>query len=1055
SVLMVGWPAQLLATKAADLAIVWGLGSRQCPPCPDCTVNCPTATCSTPSINITCPTFSCPSFAPQSAEGAGWSGVFFFVAGLLVGFGVLTCTGLIGDVVLVRYDLPGPPLWHERLILTVGAQPGHYAVLTPDGDIFVEELRPDNVDIAEFRAAPGLGVPPQDIPLASVHRFRAVPTTAEMIQHVRDGALQAGVPVPAAPAAPVVGAPGAAPGARHPPLGPAAPPAGALVAVAPPMGAHLGPAAPPPVGAGGAAAPGAAAAAAAAPGPAGAAAVAGSPLVWVAAEDTQDIAKGTQIPTLPDAAVTCGDRGIIPYGIGHLFVQRMAEADIYRYVHDDLRVLPVVVDASGERKVSFAEAVSAMDPTPPRGGLGGTNPALAQYVANQLKDQEIFQACAAVASYSSGPTRLALHKSSDPSMPIDTARRSRGIDLAIFFPCLQLMPGVMCLSKFWLLIEPSSAESGVMRTDISYASEEVEDHITPFFVDKKGVALRMVPQGQVLYGALSDVSNFFYWLVLPHWLRKYFGLPTVPVVLPYCDNLIVMGTDKDSVSNVKRLAVEQLRRVGFQVHEEVEVTTFFESLGYLVFMHENWSLKRRLWHSAALECKWISVLLPLAWADLRMPWTSQVKATDASLSGYAVGKSLWNVSDVVEDLETVKPIVDRFEPSPYEPNYLFKEIPEGLLQDSMWKTSYAAPFVFKEGIGDLESRATVSGVKHTLRREMVGSIGIRASRSPETQVETFLEANAVTERTHAMYVKRVADFESWVSARGLKLTSAKLVDCALVDYLNQLWIDGADIGEATGTYAAWVKLRPSFSKKGPDKLVRTMKALQGFNRLDPGRTRPPLPLAFAALIAVELVGMGLGGMALAVMLMFSAYLRPIELLSLQVSDVLVPTQGSPYYAIHLHRAERGQPSKVGLYDETLLLDSSALPFLGYLLDAHRAAAAGPALFDFDYRSFNESFRTAARTAGLAAIKPDLYQLGHGGPSHDILNRLRSKAEVKDRGRWRDDRSVRRYEAHGRLQLQEKLVSEATQSRAAACLVDLEAQLRSSMPQFARAVPSSK
>ncbi len=96
SVLMVGWPAQLLATKAADLAIVWGLGSRQCPPCPDCTVNCPTVTCSTPSINITCPTFSCPSFAPQSAEGAGWSGVFFFVAGLLVGFGVLTCTGLIG-----------------------------------------------------------------------------------------------------------------------------------------------------------------------------------------------------------------------------------------------------------------------------------------------------------------------------------------------------------------------------------------------------------------------------------------------------------------------------------------------------------------------------------------------------------------------------------------------------------------------------------------------------------------------------------------------------------------------------------------------------------------------------------------------------------------------------------------------------------------------------------------------------------------------------------------------------------------------------------------------
>ncbi|CAK0878107.1 unnamed protein product, partial [Prorocentrum cordatum] len=759
---------------------------------------------------------------------------------------------------------------------------------------------------------------------------------------------------------------------------------------------------------------------------------------------------------------------------------------------------------------------------------------------------EISQASAVVMSYSLDFIKLALHRCLGLFMLIDMVRRSQAIGHAIFFLCLQLMQDmrledVLDQEGRQVLIEGADRmlktpqEWGkvietsphvtpyfdeVLRADqIAYEgfvkdlyhagivefSFEVEDHITPFFVDKKGVALRVAPQGQVLHGALSDVSNFFYWLVLPHGLRKYFGLPTVsvPVVPPYCDNLIVMGTDKDSVSNVKMLAVDQLRRAGFQVHEEVEVTTFFESLGYLVdgkrgggvfpiphrlekavaafthlrrrprvtgwqiskalgyvapiflltrsmfslsnalhqFTHENWSRKRRLWHSAALECKWISVLLPLAWADLRMPWIPQVKATDASLSGYAVGKSLWNVSDVMEDLETVKPIVDRFEPSPYEPTFLFKEIPEVLLQDSMWKTSYAAPFVFKEGIGDLESRAAVSGVKRTLRRELVGSIGIKASNSSESHVETFLEANAVTERTHAMHVKRVADFESWADAGGLRLTSAKLVDCALVHYLNQMWIVGADIGEATGTYAAWVKLRPSFSKRGPDKLVRTMKALQGFNRLDPGRTRPPLPLALAALIAVELVGMNLVSMALAVMLLFSAYLRPIELLSLQVTDVLAPTKGSPCYAIHLRRAERGQPSKVGLYDETLLLDSSAPPFLGYLLDAHRGAAAGPALFDFENRSFNESFKTAARTAGLAALKPDLYQLRHGGPSHDILNRLRSKAEVKDRGRWRGDRSVRRYEAHGRLQLQEKLVSEATQSRAATRLVNLEAQLR--------------
>ncbi|CAK0817860.1 unnamed protein product, partial [Prorocentrum cordatum] len=793
-----------------------------------------------------------------------------------------------GDVVLVRYDLPGPPLWHERLILAVGNQPGHFAVLTPDGDIFVEELRPDNLDIAEFRSAPGLGVQPPDIPIASVYRFRVVPTAAEMLQHVADGA---------------------------------------------------------------------AAAAAAAPGPAGAAAQAGPPLAWVAAEDTQDITKGTQIPTLPDNAVTLGDKAIIQYGNGHLFVQRMAEADIYRFVHDDLRVLPVVTDASGERKVGFADAVAAMDPTPPRGGLGLDGPPTTFWQLKQIRDDdaspnahherwEIFQASAVVMSYSLDFIKLALHRCLGLFMLIDMVRRSQAIGHAIFFLCLQLMQDMRCLSKFWLQIEPSGVVSGVRKK-----RRRLED-----VLDQEG--------RQVLIEGADRM------LKTPQEWGKV--IETSPHVTPYFDE--VLRADQIAYEGfVKDLYHAGIVEFSFEVEDHI--TPFFvdkKGVALRMFMHEHWSRKRRLWHSAALECKWISALLPLAWSDPRMPWIPQ-------------------------DLEAVKPIVDRFEPSPYEFNFLFKGIPEGLLQDSMWKTSDAAPFVFKEGIGDLESRATVSGVRHTLRRELVGSIGIKASNLSESHVETFLEANAVAERTHAMYAKRVADFESWADARGPGLTSAKLVDCALVDYLNQMWDEGADIGEATGTCAAWVKLRPSFSKRGPDKLVRTVKALQGFNRLDPGMTRPPLPLAFAALIAVELVGMNLVSMALAVMLMFSAYLRPIELLSLQVTDVLVPTKGIPCYAIHLHRAERGQPSKVGLYDETLLLDSSALPFLGYLLDARRGAAAGPALFDFDYRSFNESFKTAAGAAGLAALKPDLYQLRHGGPSHDILNRLRSKAEVKDRG----------------------------------------------------------
>ncbi|CAK0814669.1 unnamed protein product [Prorocentrum cordatum] len=175
--------------------------------------------------------------------------------------------------------------------------------------------------------------------------------------------------------------------------------------------------------------------------------------------------------------------------------------------------------------------------------------------------------------------------------------------------------------------------------------------------------------------------------------------------------------------------------------------------------------------------------------------------------------------------------------------------------------------------------------------------------------------------------------------------------------------------------------------------------------------------------------------------MFSAYLRLVELLSLQVTDVLVLIPGSPFYAAHLRRAGRGQPSEVGLCDETLLLGSSAPPLRGHLLVARRVAAAGPALFDFDCRSLSENFKGAGKNCVPSARRPDLTSISSG--------------RAKDSGRWGGDRSALRCEAHGALQLQEKLVSEETRSRALHCLQDVEARLPSDTPQSTRAALSSK
>ena len=87
---MVAWLSQLAASKAADLSILWALGTQKCPQCADCSVTCPAVSCATPSINITCPTFTCPS-APRAGSGLSWTaGVVGFFTGVSLAF-VLLC----------------------------------------------------------------------------------------------------------------------------------------------------------------------------------------------------------------------------------------------------------------------------------------------------------------------------------------------------------------------------------------------------------------------------------------------------------------------------------------------------------------------------------------------------------------------------------------------------------------------------------------------------------------------------------------------------------------------------------------------------------------------------------------------------------------------------------------------------------------------------------------------------------------------------------------------------------------------------------------------------
>ena len=152
-----------------------------------------------------------------------------------------------------------------------------------------------------------------------------------------------------------------------------------------------------------------------------------------------------------------------------------------------------------------------------------------------------------------------------------------------------------------------------------------------------------------------------------------------PVILAYCDDLNVAGTDRGRVDDVKDRIAAHFRQLGFGVHEEVATTAVVDSLGYVVdgrrglvspkpdkcsklvaaftwldlrprvsgriveilighavhimllrretlsalrglydFVSSRYDQRQRLWPVAAKEASWLAVLLPLCVSDLRV-----------------------------------------------------------------------------------------------------------------------------------------------------------------------------------------------------------------------------------------------------------------------------------------------------------------------------------------------------------------------------------------------------------------------------------------------------
>lgn len=283
---------------------------------------------------------------------------------------------------------------------------------------------------------------------------------------------------------------------------------------------------------------------------------------------------------------------------------------------------------------------------------------------------------------------------------------------------------------------------------------------------------------------------------------------------------------------------------------------------------------------------------------------------------------------------------------------------------------------------------------------------------------TYLESRSVRLPTLKDYTNRRNIFLKWCQVHGMETLTEHQLDQALVEYLEFLFSEGMKIDSGIRIHAAMRFFNPALGRPSSGSLARTVKALKGWSHAAPPMQRLPLPIEVLGAIIGLLIQKNLMEIGIRLLLQFICYLRPGECSNLTVKQ-LVPPQHSvgmrfQFWALLLHPVEEGVPGKTNVYDATVLIDTELWlsPFFKKLIEAK---GQDDPLWTHPHEMVVNSFRTCVEELGLTQLGTCLYTLRHGGATHDIIAKRRSMLEVKQRGRWAADSSLKRYVKLARLQ----------------------------------------
>ncbi|CAK0825914.1 unnamed protein product, partial [Prorocentrum cordatum] len=330
----------------------------------------------------------------------------------------------------------------------------------------------------------------------------------------------------------------------------------------------------------------------------------------------------------------------------------------------------------------------------------------------------------------------------------------------------------------------------------------------------------------------------------------------------------------------------------------------------------------------------------------------------------------------------------------------------------------------------------ISGPSRDIRRERRQSIFGAFERLALSGQHSILERHSITAPTEGLYTAWWEELQDFVAMNGYTLDSVRNADIALVDFADYLFLEGFERPDLMKMYAAAAWHLAGLSPIGKLRFPRFSRAARGLGLLAPAQTVPPVPFELVCWIAWHIyLRLQDWTIPLCLLTMFVCYFRPVDVHSLREEDLVPPGGSSTHWVLNVHPARRGETSKVGVSDEALLLDSPYLPGLGPALHRRLRGHRLAKLFEVSERELSTQWGRSQEQLGLLpSQRYRLCQIRHAGPSHDILMGVRTLLDVKRRGRWSSDATVKRYEAAGLVQQEWAKLSTAQQAAASRAAV---------------------